>query len=176
MCRWLSNKPREHLWNLINNQDNNSGKIIESKLVKQYEIISIISGLICTSLISISDSQNTGRTVIIIYDISRGTGIILSVLCANISIIFAILIGAAPHTHMFQIVKKTSPFMSCPIILLISSLSSLLTCATLHFKPPTIYVLIPLSIFSFLYSFYFYCFFRTYLFDSTIKDTKQDIL
>ena len=34
MCRWLSNKPREHLWNLINIQDNNSGKIIESKLVK----------------------------------------------------------------------------------------------------------------------------------------------
>ena len=174
MCRWLSNKPREHLWNLINSQDNNSGKIIESKLVKQYEIIAIISGLICTSLISLSNTQNTNKTVIIIYDISRGTGIILSVLCANMSIIFAILIGATPHTHLFQIIKKTSPFMSCPIILIISSLSSLLTCATLHFKPPTVYVLTPISIGSFLYSFYFYCFFRTYLFDATLKDTEPD--
>ena len=175
MCRWLSNKPREDLWNLINNQDNNSGKIIESKLVKQYEIISILSGLICTSLISLSNTQNTDKNVIIIYDISRGTGIILSVLSANIAIIFAILIGAAPHTHMFQIVKKTSPFMSCPIILIITSISSLIICATLHFKPPTIYVITPISIFSFLYSFYFYCFFRTYLFDSTLKDSKGDI-
>ena len=173
---------RNDLWKIANDEDSNEkGVILHNKIIKIYEITALISVLTCGSFISLSNtnfvSTPYNNTVVFIYDIVRGYGIIFSIICVTISITFCILISATPYKYTYDLVNYSSFVMSIPLPLVILILILLIICVNLHFDIFIIYFLSPVSLLSIIGCLTIYFNTRNFLFDKIKNniDTLDDI-
>jgi hypothetical protein len=165
------NKSRIQIWEVINYHDNYSGVVLQDKLIKIYESVTIISILVNASLIALNETNNNTVIIINIYDGVRSFGILVSILNVTISITLSVMITAIPYKYTIDFVYKFSKIMSMPLILTIFSLTDLTICTTLYFDENLIFIIFPFSFTFIIFSFYNYFYIRY----QVVQFIKDDI-
>jgi hypothetical protein len=168
---FLMNKSRIQIWEVINYHDNYSGVVLQDKLIKIYESVTIISILVNASLIALNETNNNTVIIINIYDGVRSFGILVSILNVTISITLSVMITAIPYKYTIDFVYKFSKIMSMPLILTIFSLTDLTICTTLYFDENLIFIIFPFSFTFIIFSFYNYFYIRY----QVVQFIKDDI-
>ena len=154
MCQWGNYQNNLDVWKLIKNNDGEEE--LSNKSIKLYEIITILSGLCCGSLIGLSNSNNENEIVIYIYDVVRGYGIISSVFSGVVSVGICSLISSLSFNHTYLFIEKTIQFSTIPLLTTIISLVCLVICTSLHFKMYVLFATLPYTVFVIIFSFYFF--------------------
>lgn len=164
---WLDTDTRTHIWEIIyekenehlNNDENaniQAKQIIKSRLLKVYELVVIFSSLSCGALVGISDSSNENDTIVLIHDTIRGYGIVTSSLGAIISLASCMIMSALPQQYIIDYLRAFMKYSNVPVFTTIFSIFAMMICASLQFKTPVMYIVLPYSIICFLYGLYVY--------------------
>lgn len=166
-ANWLDTDSRTHIWEIIYKKENehlNNGEtneikakqIIKTRLLKVYELVVLFSSLSCAALVGISDSSNEDYNLLIIYDSIRGFGIVSSSLGAIVSLSTCMIISALPQQHIIDFLRTFMKYSNVPVFTTVLSIFSMMTCASLQFKKPVMYIILPYSTICFFYGLYVY--------------------
>ena len=163
---WLDTNSRTHIWEIIYKHEieniinsDNEVKVkntIKTRLLKVYELVVIFSSLACAALVGISNSNNENHTIVIIHDTVRGYGIVISSLGAIVSLSSCMIMSALPQQHIMEFLHIFMKYSNIPVLTTLFSIFAMMICASLQFKEPVIWFVLPNSVISFCYSLYVY--------------------
>ena len=172
MPDWSNLEDRLKVWEFVKNHDGDDE--LNKKTSNMFEVMTVLSALCCGSLISLSESKNKIDTVLFVYDIIRGYGIISSVFCSVISITLCSLLNATSNRNTFSFVEHFMKFSNIPFFGIIFSLSCLVICSSLYFDGIVMYITLPFSIFVISYCLYFYGDLHNFIYDVIHQDDTVD--
>ena len=138
---WLDTNSRTHIWQLIyeseiiskNNKNINASQCVKNSLLKVYELVVIFSSLSCAALVGIADSENDNETIVFIYDIIRGYGIVSSSLGAIVSLATCMIISALPQQCIMEYLYVFMKYSNIPVLTSVFSIFSMMICASMQF-------------------------------------------
>ena len=81
LCEWCNSSSRIKAWDLINKSDKDNQGLLYERLMKQYEILGVVSALITATLGMVLDNKNVHDDYKTVYDIINGLGMIFSLTC-----------------------------------------------------------------------------------------------
>ena len=122
---WLSSSDRKELWLKL---DKDQEVDTYPRIIKQYELISILSGLVTGTFGMILDNKNIYDEYKSVYSIFAGLGILLSLGTVLISLTISTLLGAVRKKDVTKFVTSFSGYFTAPITFLFIGITSMFTC------------------------------------------------
>jgi uncharacterized membrane protein len=162
-CEWFDSTSRLKAWDLINKEDTNNQGLLYERLMKQYEIIGIVSALITATLGMVLDNKNISDDYKTVYDLINGIGMIFSLTGVVNCLIITTLLSAIEKKNVYDFLKNGAMFLSIPLICIMVGLFSMYVCVTMYFGGFKAWILFPISFILYFLSFIFYIYQRCYL-------------
>jgi hypothetical protein len=155
---WCYSKDRKELW-LKLDKDVNVDTYL--RMIKQYELISILSGLVTGTFGMILDNKNIKNEYKSVYSVFAGLGLLFSLSTVLISLSITTLLGVIRQRDVSKFVEKFSHFFSPPVIFLLLGISSMFTCIVMYFGSPVCWILLPFALVTYCYCLWIYCCIRS---------------
>lgn len=162
-CEWFDSTSRLKAWELIDKEDTNNQGLLYERLMKQYEIIGVVSALITATLGMVLDNKNVNDDYKVAYDMVNGIGMIFSLTCVVNCLVITTLLSAIEKKNVYGFLKNGSFFLALPLMCIMIGLFSMYVCVTMYFGGYKAWILFPFSLILFTLTFIFYIYQRCYL-------------
>ena len=162
ICEWCNSSTRIKAWDLINKSDSNNQGLLHERLMKQYEILGVVSALITATLGMVLDNKNVHNDYKTVYDTVNGLGMIFSLTCVVNCLVITTLLSAI-EKNVFGFISNVSFFLTIPLICIMVGLFCMYICVTMYFGGFKAWILFPFSLILYLLTFIFYIYQRCYL-------------
>ena len=127
---WVSSSDRKELWLKL---DKDPEVDTYPRIIKQYELISILSGLVTGTFGMILDNKNIYNDYKSVYSVFAGLGILFSLGTVLISLTISTLLGAVRKKDVTKFVTSFSGYFTAPITFLFIGITSMFTCIVMYF-------------------------------------------
>ena len=155
---WFSSSARKEQWLKL---DKDQEVDTYSRIIKQYELISILSGLVTGTFGMILDNKNVYDSYKSVYSVFAGLGILFSLATVLISLTITTLLGAVRKKDITKFVESFSGYFTAPVTFFFLAISSMFTCIIMYFGSPVAWILLPFGIIMYMYCFWVYCVVRS---------------
>ena len=155
---WFSPSDRKELWLKL---DKDPEVDTYSRIIKQYELMSILSGLVTGTFGMILDNKNIYDSYKSVYNVFAGLGVLFSLGTVLISLTITSLLGAVRKKDISKFVTSFSGYFTAPITFLFLGISSMFTCIVMYFGTPVAWILLPIAFIIYIYCFRVYCIIRS---------------
>lgn len=162
-CEWFDSSSRLKAWELIDKEDTGNQGLLYERLMKQYEIIGVVSALITATLGMVLDNKNVNDDYKVAYDIINGLGLIFSLTCVVNCLVITTLLSAIEKKKVLGFLKNGALFLALPLVCIMIGLFSMYVCVTMYFGGYKAWILFPFSLILFTLTFIFYIYQRCYL-------------
>ena len=155
---WFRSSDRKELWLKL---DKDPEVDTYPRIIKQYELISILSGLVTGTFGMILDNKNIYDEYKSVYSVFAGLGILFSLGTVLISLTISTLLGAVRKKDVTKFVTSFSGYFTAPITFLFIGITSMFTCIVMYFGTPVAWFLLPFAFIIYIYCLWVYCVIRT---------------
>lgn len=162
-CEWFDSSSRIKAWENINKEDEGNQGFLYDRVMKQYEILGVVSALITATLGMVLDNKNISNEYKNIFDVINGIGMIFSLTCIVNCLVITSLLSAVKKKDVLIFMKNGYWFLSIPLICIMVGLFSMYVCVTMYFGGLKAWILFPFSFILYTISFIFYVIQRCYL-------------
>ena len=151
---WFDKEKRKQIWiDLDNDQEVDT----YNRLNKQYELIAILSGLVAGTFGMILDNKNITNEYKYIYSVIVGLGLLCSLISTLLSLIITSLLGAVKKHNLKKFIENCYMYFTTPLLFLFLGITFMFISVVLFFGTFVSWILAPIALFMYIYSFCVYC-------------------